>query len=179
MTNARVQNPKTINATSLKKVARCASIAGHTLRVWTQYDLHSRLQPARKRKLVDGYRKELCERVLDRFGVVIEVTDDRREGPAPGKLVVANHGSALDILIMLKLFGGVMVSRDDVAEWPVLGRLAKHGDTIFVDRADGWSGARAMRAIRRALKGNETVLMFPEGGTFHDDEVHPLSLIHI
>jgi 1-acyl-sn-glycerol-3-phosphate acyltransferase len=73
---------------------------------------------------------------------------------------------------MLSLFRGVLVSRHDVADWPLLGRLAKHGDTIFVDRGDPRSGAAALREIRRRVKEGRTVVAFPEGGTFPGDSVH-------
>jgi 1-acyl-sn-glycerol-3-phosphate acyltransferase len=66
-----------------------------------------------------------------------------------------------------------MLSRADVANWPILGRLARLGGTIFVDRADKGSGARAIRAIRSALVAGETVSAFPEGTTFAGDEVRP------
>jgi 1-acyl-sn-glycerol-3-phosphate acyltransferase len=89
-----------------------------------------------------------------------------------GSLVVANHQSALDIGVMLSLFQGVMLSRHDLADWPLLGRLAKHGETIFVDREDRRSGAAALREIRRRAKAGRTVVAFPEGGTFPGDSVH-------
>jgi 1-acyl-sn-glycerol-3-phosphate acyltransferase len=73
---------------------------------------------------------------------------------------------------MLSLFRGVMLSRHDVADWPLLGRLAKHGDTIFVDRDDRRSGTVALREIRRRAKEGRTVVAFPEGATFPGDSVH-------
>jgi 1-acyl-sn-glycerol-3-phosphate acyltransferase len=73
---------------------------------------------------------------------------------------------------MLSLFRGILVSRHDVAEWPLLGRMAKHGNTIFVDREDRRSGANALREIRRRIKEGRVVVAFPEGGTFPGDSVH-------
>jgi 1-acyl-sn-glycerol-3-phosphate acyltransferase len=73
---------------------------------------------------------------------------------------------------MLALSRGVLVSRHDVADWPLLGRMAKHGNTIFVDRDDRRSGAAALREIRRRVKEGRIVVAFPEGGTFPGDSVH-------
>lgn len=97
--------------------------------------------------------------------------------PAPrtkrGRLVVANHQSAVDIGILLGYFGGACLSRGDLAQWPLLGWAARSVDTIFVDRDDVHSGASALRAIRRRLREGGTVVAFPEGKTSLGDEVLP------
>jgi 1-acyl-sn-glycerol-3-phosphate acyltransferase len=72
---------------------------------------------------------------------------------------------------MLEHCGGSVLARADLAAWPVLGRAAREGGTIFVDRADAWSGARAIREIRDRLAGGLTVTVFPEGTTHRGDEV--------
>jgi len=123
-----------------------------------------------REQLGTQYVTRLTDGLLRVFGAELLVRGEHaREG---GSLVVANHQSALDIGVMLSLFQGVMLSRHDVADWPVLGRLAKHGDTIFVDRDDRQSGAAALREIRRRAKEGRTVVAFPEGGTFPGDSVH-------
>lgn len=120
--------------------------------------------------LLRRYRHRYTRGVLQLFGTELLVAGDVvRDG---GALVVANHQSALDIGVMLSLFEGVLVSRHDVAEWPLLGRIAKHGNTIFVDRDDRRSGAAALREIRRQIKRGRVVVAFPEGGTFPGDSVH-------
>lgn len=96
--------------------------------------------------------------------------------PAPSdrpRLVVANHRSPIDILLMLRHFGGCVVSRADLAEWPVLGRAAREAETIFVDRDDARSGVGAIREMRRRLAAGRTVIVFPEGTTFAGDDVRP------
>jgi 1-acyl-sn-glycerol-3-phosphate acyltransferase len=90
-----------------------------------------------------------------------------------GHLVVANHRSTADILVLLRAFGGHMVSRADLARWPLVGVAARAVGTVFVDRSDAASGANAVRAIRDRLAEGRTVIVFPEGTTFPDDEVRP------
>ena len=92
------------------------------------------------------------------------------EGP---RLIVANHRTALDIGVLMERAGGHFLSRGDLAEWPVIGPLARHGGTIFVERGDKRSGAMAIRAIRRTLADGKTVIVYPEGSTFRGDEVRP------
>jgi 1-acyl-sn-glycerol-3-phosphate acyltransferase len=129
---------------------------------------------AQRHALANRYRARLSHGLLRLFGTELFVEGDRRF--ASGALIVANHQSALDVGVMLALFQPVLVSRHDVASWPLLGRLAKHGDTIFVDRENRRSGAAALREIRRRLEEGRTVVAFPEGGTFPGDSVrefHP------
>jgi len=98
-------------------------------------------------------------------------------GNVPGgkraRLVVANHRTPLDIPLLMSLFGGRVLSKSDVAMLPVLGRAARWAGTIFVDRDDRKSGARAIREIREALKSEGTVSVFPGGTTFGGDDVRP------
>lgn len=93
-------------------------------------------------------------------------------GPAgKARLVVANHRSPLDILLMLQHFGGSVLARHDLERWPVMGRAAQLGGTIFVDRQDPKSGVRAIREIRKRLQARQTVVVFPEGTTHAGDVV--------
>lgn len=90
-----------------------------------------------------------------------------------GRLIVANHRSAIDIGLMLSTFGGRLVSRADLSTWPVIGAAAKMAGTIFVDRQDARSGMMTMRLMEKHLKEGATVSIFPEGTTFLGDEVRP------
>jgi 1-acyl-sn-glycerol-3-phosphate acyltransferase len=92
---------------------------------------------------------------------------------SPGRLVVANHRSTIDVAVLLRTFGGRMVSRGDLSGWPVLGAAARSVGTIFVDRGDAVSGATTIRAMRDALRAGDTVCLFPEGTTFEGDVVRP------
>ena len=135
------------------------------------YETHRILSSTSARpELMASYRNRFTDGVLRLFGTTLFVRGQTRFGD--GALVVANHQSALDIGVMLSVFRGLLVSRHDVADWPLLGRLAKHGNTIFVDRNDRRSGVAALREIRRRVKERHVVVAFPEGGTFPGDSVH-------
>jgi 1-acyl-sn-glycerol-3-phosphate acyltransferase len=90
-----------------------------------------------------------------------------------GRLIVSNHRSAADIGVLLATFGGTMVSRADLANWPVVGAAARSVGTVFVDRANAESGAATIRAIQHRLEDGATIILFPEGTTYEGDEVRP------
>lgn len=114
--------------------------------------------------------------LLALFGVQIEV---RGTVPPPtkrggrGRLIVSNHRSAIDIGVLLATVGGTMVSRHDLADWPVVGPAARLVGTIFVDRDDARSGMQTMRTIQTELAAGRTINIFPEGTTFTGDEIRP------
>jgi 1-acyl-sn-glycerol-3-phosphate acyltransferase len=150
---------------------RTGAFAGFSAGILAAYEARRAVtSESGREQLGTQYVTRLTDGLLRVFGAELLVHGERaHEG---GSLIVANHQSALDIGVMLSLFQGVMLSKHDVADWPVLGRLAKHGETIFVDRDDRRSGAAALREIRRRAKEGRTVVAFPEGGTFPGDSVH-------
>src|SRR3984957_15786910 len=113
--------------------------------------------------------------LLSIFGVRVIVRRAMSAGTR-GRLVVANHRSAADIPVLLREFGGRMVSRADLAHWALVGPGAPAVETVFVARADPASGAAALRAIRSHLAEGATITVFPEGTTFHDDDVRPFQV---
>jgi 1-acyl-sn-glycerol-3-phosphate acyltransferase len=129
------------------------------------------LSDERRDAYVRGWARSLLK-VLD---VVTEV-----QGPAEPlaknatpTLVVANHRSVLDILLVLQLFGGQLLARGDMASWPAIGAMARRAGTLFVDRNDPSSGAVAVRRMRERLRRGITVSVFPEGTTHAGDDVRP------
>jgi len=125
----------------------------------------------------ESYTRAWARSILRSFGVEM-VVDPR--GPKPvevlprtARLVVSNHRSMVDVLVLLDLFGGHLLARGDMANWPLVGEMAKTAGTLFVDRQDPSSGAGAVQRIRDHLKQGKTIGLFPEGTTFPDDEVRP------
>lgn len=120
-----------------------------------------------------AWRSAWAAGLLKTFGVSLRVASDVPPRADRARLVVANHRSPVDILIALRLVGGTVVSRADLADWPLLGTAAKAADTIFVTRKDARSGLSAIRQMRQRLQANGTVILFPEGATFLGDSVRP------
>lgn len=128
---------------------------------------------ARRAEVRDLWTRRWTRGLLRIFAVDV-VIDGALPAPAPGgRLVVANHRSAIDIGLLLGTFGGRMVSRADLSGWPLVGAAARKAGTVFVDRASGSSGARVIRSIAQLLERGESITIFPEGTTFEDDVVRP------
>lgn len=152
---------------------RGAGCASFTVAMVAGAELHMRAVPSRRPVVYDRWLRNWARGVLRIFGVQLTL-----EGPAPplprgARLVVSNHRSPLDILTLISLFGGRILSRADLARWPIVGAAARQAGTIFVDRESDASGARAIRTIRRHLAAGSTITVFPEGTTYPGDEVRP------
>jgi 1-acyl-sn-glycerol-3-phosphate acyltransferase len=161
----------------IRRVARVASFGTVTATMLPAYLARQAMAPVTENPALRDVRRDAwvgawADTLLRIFGIAV-----RTRGPAPihgrGHLVVANHRSTADILVLLRAFGGHMVSRADLANWPLVGPAARAVGTVFVDRSDVASGATAVRAIRSRLARGATVIVFPEATTFPDDDVRP------
>lgn len=102
------------------------------------------------------------------LGVRLELSGTDRSG---GVLVVANHISWLDILVLGSLYGPSFVAKAEVAGWPVLGWLAEQGGTLFLQRGNRDSTGHVMERMTWRLLRGRTVLFFPEGTTTDGSDV--------
>ena len=157
----------------VRRAARSVAFGAITATMLAALEAQMAIAPARKDELLGSYRRAYLDRLIELFGVnAIRVPSVMTPARGP-RLVVANHRSALDIALLVRFFGGNIVSRADIAQWPLLGRAARVGGTIFVDRGEGMKRASAARTIRRRLAAGATVTVFPEGTTNKGDEVKP------
>jgi 1-acyl-sn-glycerol-3-phosphate acyltransferase len=127
------------------------------------------LEDARLRARMHLFR-DAARRVLRIHGV--EVVAGGAEVPLQAVLV-SNHVSWLDPLVVAAHVPCVPVSKADVLSWPVFGPLARDLGVVFVSRGDVRSGADALRSVRAALDAGTCVLNFPEGTTSEGDGVLP------
>ena len=97
-------------------------------------------------------------------------------GPRPGgaSLIVANHVSYLDPLVIMASHPALPVAKEEVRGWPVIGPLCAHAGVQFVSRRSSSSGAAALRIMARTLSEGASILNFPEGTTTGGREVLPL-----
>jgi 1-acyl-sn-glycerol-3-phosphate acyltransferase len=93
--------------------------------------------------------------------------------PVTEGLVVSNHLSYLDILVLSAAMPCFFVAKIEIGGWPFFGRAARIGGTIFVDRGSlesAMSVAEQM-AERMQMGLHIPVLLFPEGTSTDGAEV--------
>lgn len=88
-------------------------------------------------------------------------------------LILANHSSWLDILVITALTPAVFVAKKEVAGWPVFGWLAKLQRTVFIDRERRHRTGAATQEIAERLIGGDAVVLFAEGTSSDGNRVLP------
>ena len=78
---------------------------------------------------------------------------------------IANHVSWMDILALGGVTGTAFVSRGDIANWPVVGWLARQNNTLFVSRAERGAVQGQIGQLRAAMERHQPLALFPEGTT--------------
>lgn len=99
----------------------------------------------------------------------------RRVGtPLPGAVMfVANHVSWVDIVALhaQRMMG--FVAKREIAGWPLVGRLATMGETIYHQRGNQESLGGVLHEMLARLRAGRAVAVFPEGRTRNGEEVGP------
>jgi len=110
-----------------------------------------------------------CRRVLRVFVDHVTVTGPR---PTAG-LLISNHLSYLDILVLGSGSPCVFVSKHEVKRWPIFGWFAALGGTVFVQRARRGKVAAVAGQIRTLLDEGQLVILFPEGTSSNGHDILP------
>ena len=127
---------------------------------------HRGLPPQRVRMV---WLQHSSRRVLRILAAEIESS-----GPCPREgLLVSNHLSYLDILVLVTLTPAVFVSKSEVRHWPVFGWFARMSGTIFLDRTRRSDVVRIREKIDAVLRDGHLVVLFPEGTSSDGRQVLP------
>ncbi|MCB9898230.1 MAG: 1-acyl-sn-glycerol-3-phosphate acyltransferase [Planctomycetes bacterium] len=129
-----------------------------------------RLSPARGAALHDAIARTWARTVARILGLR---THTRGTPPRTPFVLVSNHLGYVDIVTLMTLVPATFVSRADVSGWPLMGRLARIGNTIFVDRDSRRDVVRANECIAGILAEGRGVVFFPEGTSSGGDSVLP------
>lgn len=152
-----------------------------TLLMWAALELEVLFLRKQRLDAINKWVPKWARFNLGVFGVTIETKgpylDDGHLYPScnsegVGRIFIGNHRSGMDIPVMFTIAETHVISRHDLASWPMLGRAAKRVGTLFVDRESKRSGASVLRAVDETLKRGEAVAMFPEGTAHDGDHVH-------
>ena len=174
-----------MDSATLRFALRTAGFVDLTLGLLVGFEIERALASS------DSRRQEVTYRWMQRYGrgllrlYGVEVSTigahiarpwgryPARDERGLGRLFVMNHRSMLDIFVNLAFVEANIVSRADLARWPVIGLAARRVGTLFVDRRSRRSGVLVLQAMCAALERGRGVIVYPEGTTFPGDAVRP------
>lgn len=108
------------------------------------------------------------------FILGVRIKGERFDHIEPGSLVMGNHRSYLDALLVPYHQWLNMVGRSDVRKWPIIGWAAHNLGAVWVTRESRHSRAQAKVQIVDALKSGRSIAVFPEGSSWEGPDVMPL-----
>jgi len=88
-------------------------------------------------------------------------------------LLVSNHLSYLDVLVLGSITPAIFLSQSEVRRWPVFGWMARRAGTLFIERAKRGDVARVNDEAKRLLEAGMLLVIFPEGTSSDGREVLP------
>jgi 1-acyl-sn-glycerol-3-phosphate acyltransferase len=153
---------------SLQALWRITRVLVHAIAGWLTIVL---LFPRRNQQQRDATVQAWAQRMLRILDIPLHV---QGQPPAHGPvLLVANHMSWLDILVMHAARHCRFVSKADVKHWPLVGALATGGGTLYIEREKRRDAMRVVHHVAESLQAGEIVAVFPEGTTGDGRELLP------
>ena len=145
---------------ALRALWRLLRALAHALAGWITITLlFPRWTQQRREATVQAW----AQRMLRILGIPLHV---HGQPPAHGPLLlVANHISWLDILVMHAARHCRFVSKSDVRHWPLIGTLATGGGTLYIERDKRRDAMRVVHHMAESLQSGDIVAVFPEGTT--------------
>lgn len=104
------------------------------------------------------------------------------EGAAvePHTLLLANHTSWLDILLLSGTTGARFVSKAEIEQVPLIGWMSDQNHTLYIQRSERGDAHRQVAHIAAALADAQPLAVFPEGTTSNGRALLPFrsTLLH-
>ena len=154
----------------LRKLGRSCWFTAEVSWAVIDYARRAAFAPAKTKRLARAaWLQRASRRHLRIFNFSASVT-----GPIPQQgLLVSNHLSYLDILVLSSITPAVFVSKAEVRKWPLFGWLAMLAGTVFVNRERRTQVGQTNQEIEQALAENTLVVLFPEGTSSDGKQLLP------
>lgn len=149
---------------SLKKqLGRGKQIAGMTSTIAGGIRTAQRIGAFREppREKLPRYIQTFCRKMAGSFGVkVVQI----EPVPQHHGLWVSNHVSWMDIPVVGSVSPAFFLSKAEIGDWPIFGKLVHAAGTVFIKRGSGDTGSVAAQ-IASFLNEGFSVIFFPEATT--------------
>jgi len=129
--------------------------------------IYPHLNQTRQHRTLKSWSRQLL--TIFNIGILVE-----GQQPVRGKggcLIVANHVSWLDIIVLNAIHPSRFIAKSEVRDWPVIGWLCRRCGTVFIERALRQNASMVNRRISLLLEQDVSIGLFPEGTTTDGKQV--------
>jgi len=153
---------QTIRGIWILLVFAVTALAGIPWQLWA-----IRRKLPRRKTYPNRYNRFLCRLFGLRMTVIGTPVQDR------GVLMIANHTSYFDVLILGAVARVSFVAKSEVNSWPFFGLMARLHESVFVDRARRSQVGASRDELRERLRAGDALVLFPEGTSNDGNYVLP------
>jgi 1-acyl-sn-glycerol-3-phosphate acyltransferase len=151
---------------AFRRLQRLSALAAVVIRgLWSYGQLSRGGEPSRARKA--AWLSSVCAGGLQAMQIQPVVSG---QIPCNG-LLISNHVSYLDILVLSATVPCVFISKSEIERWPIIGRFARWAGTVFVERQKKGDAAQKNTAVMESLRTGVPTVLFPEGRTTDGSQV--------
>jgi 1-acyl-sn-glycerol-3-phosphate acyltransferase len=126
-------------------------------------------------------RWKIVSRITRKFTVLltallhirIVVVGNERSLKRGGFVIISNHVSYVDGIVLGSIFPIVFVSKNEVKSWPIVGQWNRLCGTIFINRQRKEKVPSMVEEMTRKLKQKANILLFPEGTSTNGERMLP------
>src|ERR1043165_1179609 len=111
------------------------------------------------------------------LNIKVTLTGDEGQLERGGYVIVANHVSYVDGIVLGSIFPIVFVSKREVKKWPVVGQWNVLCGTIFINRQRKVRVASLIKEMTRKLRQEANILLFPEGTSTNAEKMLPFQTV--
>ncbi len=110
------------------------------------------------------WRRKWHKFIFPLCGVQVKLSGLENIRAAP-VIFVGNHRSYIDPVVATHYAESVVISKSEVADWPLIGKGIRITGVVFVKREDKQSRSNTLLAMESLLKQGVSIMVFPEGTT--------------
>ncbi|HSK31301.1 MAG TPA: lysophospholipid acyltransferase family protein [Candidatus Limnocylindria bacterium] len=111
------------------------------------------------------------------LNIKVTVSGDEGQLERGGYVIIANHVSYVDGMVLGSIFPILFVSKREVKNWPIVGAWNVLCGTIFIDRQRKGLVGALVHEMTRKLKQEANVLLFPEGTSTNGEAMLPFQTV--
>jgi len=107
------------------------------------------------------------------LNIKVTIAGDEGQLERGGYVIIANHVSYVDGIVLGSIFPIVFVSKREVKKWPIVGQWNVLCGTIFINRQRKKEVGALVREMTRKLRQEANILLFPEGTSTNGEKMLP------
>ena len=107
------------------------------------------------------------------LNIKVTVVGEDGQLESGGLVIICNHVSYVDGIVLGSMFPIVFVSKREVKHWPIIGPWKTLCGTIFINRQRKDLVAALVKEMSQKLKQEANIFLFPEGTSTNGERILP------